>query len=152
MAKTTINARGGDLLLDRQSVKFSMESGTVQHTGVTASDDKVDPVGQPVKLTGSQWQLVLAGDEANATGLIVHGVSIPILNQNDITPIATPYSIVARQATINENAVAANDVNGAALNLTNLKAALVAEPILMVFRVEPVKQTIQTVDGPVEGP
>lgn len=130
----------GDVLKYLLSSFFCLESATVKNTsGSTVT--VTEPVGYPVKLTGSQLCLAVAGDEANVVGLILTQSSFEELANNAIT--AGPHSILKRgPAVVDLDQLPTLDCEGAAFNVTTLATRLLTLDI--VCRSEPETVSEQT--------
>jgi len=120
----TDNRKLGDLLRVLFDPAHNYEGGTVKNA-VAETVTPADPLGQPVKKVGAQWQFVAGADIANATGVLLHDKPLPELLQNDIT--AQKLLILVRgPATVHEDGLPANDVYGDAIVPADFKARLLA--------------------------
>ncbi len=105
-----------------------------------ASEIELNPVGQPVKVSGANHVFVQDGDEANATGLVMYDKKI-IIRANATTDEL--YPILKRgPALIDEDALPSNDINGDAFTVSTLVTAYAALNIRV--QQEPAKTSTQT--------
>lgn len=123
-AVKTDNRKLGDLLRAMFDPAHNYAGGTLKNN-VAETVTPTDPLGQPVKQTGSQWEFVAAADIANATGVLLHDKDLPQMAQNDISEQKFLF-LVRGPAVVHEDGLPANDVYGDAINAANFKARLLA--------------------------
>lgn len=99
------------------------------------------PMGQPVKVSSGKYVPVVAGDEANAVGLVWTDEKIASLaNNTDYSPNLA--FLRKGPAVVLIDALPTLDLAGGTLNWTTLATALLAQDITL--KSDPVTTSIQT--------
>lgn len=141
VAKTKLKA-AGDLVIHVESLEYCTVSAIIRNNAVTAVSI-ADIVGQPLVAgtSGADFNLMVAGGEANITGLIMKG-PVP-LALAATTNSARSYQVLKNPpAIINVDMIKLTDGASAALTLATMVTALRA--LKFETRTEPIKQTVQT--------
>jgi hypothetical protein len=123
----------GDLVKREFDQLYCRVNAKVRNVLGGVSTAIADPIGMPVKLNGTIWELIVAADIANATGIIVEGPPIPALADDAYT--SDEYAILTRGPAVLDSAqIAATDCNGDAITNATAVAALAGEspPIICV--------------------
>ena len=118
---------------------FNYESGSFENHLGTAID-LADVCGMPVKKVTGKWRSVQAGDEANATGLLL--LQGPLALANGATYGEKVTVLVRGPALVDKDKIRTTDSSGAAINVTTVMTALNALNIRE--QTEPTQTTTQT--------
>lgn len=122
-----------DLVKDEYDTRITRNSGTIKNPSATTAAQGAIQVGYPVKLVGTQWTLLLSGDEANVGGLYLGDPAtqpfMEALIQNAVSKL--PQQILDRgPAVIDQSKIPLTDVAGAAFNIATLVTTLATQDIL----------------------
>ena len=101
-----------------------------------------EPVAFPLKVVSGNWQIVVAGDEANATHFLLWHKAIN-LGANEVSTITFP-ALARGPAIANEVIIPANDPTGSAYTLATLKGILTAMTPLVVRSTDSPNKSTQT--------
>lgn len=130
----------GDFVIHLESSEYCTIGAFVKNpAGGTATI--ANPIGYPVKLVTTDWTLVLATDEANATAFIIKGDPFVALAAATNSP--TKYQILKHPpAILCSDKIATTDARGAAFTVATLVTAFKA--LGFEFRTNPAKTTTQS--------
>lgn len=132
----------GDLLVHLESLQYCTKTAKIRNKGVAEITIK-DVVGYPLiaGTNGADYNIAVAGDEANVIALLVDGPSGEVSETIAATTNGVKqYQVVHRPpAILNQNALRTKDVAGANFNTANIVTALKA--LNFEFRLEPTKYT-----------
>lgn len=140
MAVKTKGKTLGDLLVYELNHAYTREQYTLRNTtGSTVGLS--DPMGYPLKFVGGKMELAVAGDEATVDGVLL--TEAPIEAVATATDFAGGKRAVLERgpAILRKEAIPTIDAEGAAFNMTNLIARLLAIGILV--KPEPATQQTQ---------
>lgn len=137
MVLQEVTAVPGDLVIHRESFMYCFDEAIIRNgTGTQRTLD--DVCGYPLKAgtNGADYNLAVAGDEANVTALLLHG---PNGRDTEVlaatTNSAKKWTVVARPpVVINQDKIRTLDIAGAAFNVANIVTALKA--LKWVFKEE----------------
>lgn len=122
---------GGELVVHYESHEYCFTGAKVKNVKAATSGDDgynlevTDPVGLPLKDNAGTWELIEAGNEADAEGLIVAGPTLEALAPNASS--ANKYLIIKRPpAVINQDNIATDDPYGDAYTQADIRTALSA--------------------------
>lgn len=101
-----------------------------------------NPLGQPLKVSGSNYVFVQDGDESNTTAILLHDKPI-VLSSAGTTDELYPI-LVRGPALIDKDALPATDVNGDALTASTIVTALAGLSPKIIGLSEPSKTSTQT--------
>lgn len=139
--KTKLKAPG-DLVIHVESLEYCTVTAIIRNAAATAVSI-TDLVGVPL-VAGSasaDFNLMVAGGEANVTGLLMDGPTPLALAGS--TNSGSVYQVLKNPpAIINSDMIKATDPAGAALTVATIVTALKA--LKFEVRTEPTKQTAQT--------
>lgn len=125
----TDRVRPYELLRWEPDQRYSRDAVTIKNpSGSTALAAGGLLVGTPLKKVGSQWTIVLSGDEANTTALFIGDDAQKISEALAANTVSTyTYPILVRgPAIINRAALPALDPNGASYTAATITTALLA--------------------------
>jgi hypothetical protein len=116
---TTLERRNSDVFLEVPSPLYGLVSAPLRNvSGSALTLTKQELIGHPVKFTGGNYQLLVAGDEANATGLVfAPDADIQALANN--TNTTHKFAILTR--------------GPAVVNLANIKSGFTVATLITAF-------------------
>ncbi len=133
----------GDLVKFETNQHYTRVSSVLTNAEVGALSAISDPIGYPVRYNSGDWELIVAGDEADADGVIVEGDPIEALDAAATT--AGLYAILARgPAVIDADQIASADSEAATFTVADIVAALEALNAPIICKSEPTKSSTQT--------
>jgi hypothetical protein len=144
MPKLTELKTSGDLMIHEVEYRYT-RVGVPLTNPTLGTVNLPDPVGYPVKNNAGDWELLVAGDEDNVSGLIYSGPPIVGLETTETTSAlkVNGYAIVVDGPTlIKRSGLATVDVEDAAFDVDALVAAL--EGINIKTLNVPENQSLQT--------
>lgn len=134
-AVLTDRVRVYDLVKDEYDQRVTRAAGTIKNPSATTAAQGAIQVGYPVKQVGTQWTLLLSGDEANVGGLYLGDPStqpfMEALAQNAVSKL-NQQVLYRGPAVVDQNKIATTDVAGASFTTATLVTALLALGIHML--------------------
>lgn len=140
---TEISKKPGEFLVHCESLEFCTKTVTVRN-GTGTARTLTDVVAYPLKAgtNGADYNLAVAGDEANITAMLLAGPPGPL---NDAIGANTTSSLkytalVHPPAILNQDAIPLLDIAGASFTQATIRTRLAA--LLYELRSTPIKKTI----------
>jgi hypothetical protein len=135
-----------DLLKSEWDMRYDRDAATIKNASGGAVLAGWLQVGHPIKKVGSQWQVVMSGDEANTGALFLGHDSTGIpeaLANNGITALKYPI-LLNGPAIVNQDAIPLTDPAGGTYTLATIVTALAAlSPPVKIVK-QPVTTGTQT--------
>lgn len=134
--------RLGDLLIWEPHSGYCRKSVTIKNAGGSAVDI-LDPVGYPLKLSGSIYELAYAGDEASVVALLLYQNEISLAA--GATTLFNVGIIVRGPVILNySQGLPTVDAAGSAFTISTIVTALAALSPPMIAYAEPTIQATQS--------